>query len=68
MSIKDRKLLYLTGLTPETPLCVNCRHFYQHYNQKGKPVMCGHCVYPRLKTRMPYDTCDKFQRKEVAEP
>ena len=60
-----RKMLYQTQLTSETPLCVNCQHFYQHYNEKGQTVQCGHCDYPRIKTRMPYDTCNHFQRKEV---
>lgn len=65
MTEKERKTLYDTRLTPEAPLCVNCRHFYQHYNGKGQRVRCGHCDYPRVKTRMPYDICDHFQRKEV---
>lgn len=63
MTEKERKVLYQTRLTPETPLCVNCQHFYQHYNEKGQAVKCGHCDYPRVKTRMPYDTCGDFQRK-----
>lgn len=65
MTEKERNVLYHTQLTPETPLCGNCRHFYQHFNEKGQTVECGHCVYPRVKTRMPYDTCEHFQRKEV---
>ena len=65
MTEKERKILYDTHLTPEAPLCVNCRHFYQHYNAKGQRVRCGHCYYPRVKTRMPYDICGHFQRREV---
>lgn len=65
MNLKERKALYQTQLTSETPLCVNCQHFYQHYNENGQAVQCGHCAYPRVKTRMPYDTCGQFQRKEV---
>ena len=49
MTEKERNVLYHTQLTPE----------------KGQTVECGHCVYPRVKTRMPYDTCEHFQRKEV---
>ena len=65
MTEKERKILYDTHLTPEAPLGVNCRHFYQHYNAKGQRVRCGHCDYPRVKTRMPYDICGHFQRREV---
>ena len=65
MTEKERKILYVTHLTPEAPLCVNCRHFYRHYNAKGQRVRCGHCDYPRVKTRMPYDICGHFQRREV---
>ena len=65
MTEKERKILYDTHLTPEAPLCVNCRHFYQHYNAKGQRVQCGHCDDPRVKTRMPYDICRHFQRREV---
>ncbi len=61
MTEKERKILYDTHLTPEAPLCVNCRHFYA----KGQRVRCGHCDYPRVKTRMPYDICGHFQRREV---
>ena len=64
---KKRKQLYQTKLTPEAKLCTNCKHFYQHYNDKGDKVQCGHCTYPRLKTRMPYDTCDTFLQKEGSE-
>lgn len=64
MTEKERKLLYQMHLTPETPLCVNCQHFYQHYNEKGQTVQCGHCDYPRVKTRMPYDVCANFEGKE----
>lgn len=67
MTEKERKLCYQTELTPETPLCINCEHYHQHYNVKGDKVQCGHCTYPRLKTRMPYDTCDSFLRKEGTE-
>ena len=65
MTEKERKILYDTHLTPEAPLCVNCRHFYQHYNAKGQRVRCGHCDYPRVKTRMAYDICGHFRRREV---
>lgn len=65
MTEKERKVLYDTHLTPETPLCINCQYFYQHYNESGQKVRCGHCNFPRIKTRMPYDTCNHFIRKEA---
>ena len=36
MTEKERKVLYDTHLTPETPLCINCQYFYQHYNESGQ--------------------------------
>lgn len=67
MTAKERKWLYQTGLTQEASLCANCQHYYQHYNERGVKVQCGHCVSPRIKTRMPYDTCGNFQWKEETE-
>lgn len=64
MTEKERKDLYYKHLTPETPLCVNCQYYYQHYSDEGEEVLCGHCRYPRFKTRMPYDTCGSFLLKE----
>ena len=64
MTEKERKDLYYKHLTPETPLCVNCQYYYQHYSDEGEEVMCGHCRYPKFKTRMPYDTCGSFLLKE----
>lgn len=51
----------------EKRTCETCIHFCQHY-RKAKTryvkVHCGHCIYPRVKTRMP-DTkaCDKYREK-----
>jgi hypothetical protein len=44
--------------------CATCKHYVQHYVQHGRrygAAYCGHCRYPRLKSRKP-DTpaCDKF--------
>ena len=36
--------------------CGECQHFYQHYvldAQSCVKVFCGHCSYPRLKSRKP---------------
>ena len=40
----------------EQACCKTCKHFRQHYVQYGRRydwANCGHCVYPRLKTRAP---------------
>jgi len=34
--------------------CGTCQYFIQHYAKWGKgyrKVYCGHCLYPRIKTR-----------------
>lgn len=51
----------------EEKLCKHCRHFRQHYIRFGwryEPVNCGHCVYPRRKTRRPDDTCARWTARE----
>ena len=50
--------------------CKTCKHFRQHYVQFGRrygEVYCGHCVHPRLKSRLP-DTpaCKHFAEREQA--
>ncbi len=47
--------------------CKNCKHYVQHYIRFGKrygTVNCGHCRYPRLKSRKP-DTpaCKHYKEK-----
>ena len=48
-------------------VCCTCIHFYQHYG-KGKKkyhlVDCGHCCYPRLKTRKTDQTCEHWKGKK----
>ena len=46
-------------------ICKNCVHYQRHYiviKSLCTPVNCGHCDYPRIKTRKP-DTkaCAHFQ-------
>ena len=43
-------------MTVKEECCKSCKHFRQHYVKMGRrysEVFCGHCVYPRLKTRKP---------------
>lgn len=47
----------------ETQVCVNCKHFFRHYTEDGWPFYMGHCVYPRLKNRLIYETCENFEKK-----
>jgi len=58
-------------ITHQEELCMNCKHFHQHYrdayNRNGEliGVHCGHCVYPRVKHRKPTDRCDKWESKFI---
>jgi hypothetical protein len=55
------------GITDNEEVCANCKHYHMHYIKdfRGMTVcMCGHCVYPRIKHRKPYDTCKKFEQGE----
>ena len=63
MNVSKRRELCYWSLTPELPLCVNCEHYYQHYQQNGEPFASGHCCFPRLKLRKDYDTCEHFKQK-----
>lgn len=49
-------------------LCHDCQHFHQHYIKDEEccaSVRCGHCTYPRLKSRKP-DTpaCTHFAQRQ----
>ena len=51
-------------------VCCNCVYYRQHYGKRGdgyQPIYCGHCVYPRLKTRQPDQTCGNW-KAEKEEP
>ena len=74
MTPKERRNYYHQNhnrLPKDVPLCINCKHFRQHYIRGGPPVYtvwwvvldCGHCMYPRGKYREAYDTCEHFQQK-----
>lgn len=53
------------GMTPETEVCANCTHFYQHYREDGEPIYAGHCAYPRMKPRDPFNSCAHFENKNA---
>lgn len=49
--------------TGEAPACMNCEHFTQHYRRDPQTlrycwVNSGHCSFPRLKHRRPYEVCE----------
>lgn len=52
-------------------VCSNCKHFHQHYGcGDGRicyPLNCGHCHYPRIKHRKPYQTCERWEVREEAD-
>ena len=48
-------------------VCCNCVHYFQHYGKRkrGYHVLnCGHCCYPRLKTRRPDQTCENWRAEK----
>ncbi len=57
-----RNLYFSSDMTVDTPLCINCKHFYRHYLKCGYELIWGHCVYPRIKSRLAFDTCEHFQK------
>lgn len=69
ISRRERQEAFFYGM--ETgEVCKNCKHFYQHYvlNEREKcfeKIAVGHCVYPRMKDRKVFDTCDKFERRPL---
>ena len=44
--------------------CKTCAHFHQHYSLKDgriTRVFCGHCIYPKVKTKRPFSTaCENY--------
>lgn len=63
MTTGERMEIYFYELTAETPVCINCKHYYRHYLEDGRPLLYGHCRFPRLKPRKAYDTCGHFEQK-----
>ena len=56
-----------TGSEWENKTCETCGHFRQHYTKFKKKygmINCGHCIFPRLKTRKPYEkACKHYKAK-----
>ena len=53
--------------------CSTCNYYIQHYakiNHTGyRPVACGHCFYPRIKSRKPESpACEYFEPLPVQSP
>ncbi len=68
METKERRLLFLHHLDKETPLCVNCKYFMQHYifsrDQRFEPLQMGHCIQgKRTKNTRAYDECEHFSNR-----
>ena len=63
MNINERLEIYYYSLQADTPMCINCKHFYRHYTEYGRAMECGHCAYARVKWKKTYDTCENFERK-----
>lgn len=63
MTDQERAYAYGTWAMAKTPMCATCAHYIQHYMDCGgffKPIHAGHCTYPRLKNRLPYNLCDHY--------
>lgn len=68
MNVHERLNVFVHQMTPETPFCANCKNYYPHYikesyNGRYEPIFAGHCVYPRMKARRAYDTCEHFRNR-----
>ena len=45
-------------------VCCTCAHYTQHYRKDlwgYSAVHCGHCSFPRVKTRKPNQTCGHWK-------
>lgn len=54
----------------DEPMCYGCRHYHQHYGMRREPcgkvyfeMATGHCSYPRIKTRRPWDICKNYEMR-----
>ncbi len=73
MTPQERYLNYVHENAQGMPMCLNCRFYWQHFrleriNENGEmlfaPLHTGHCTEPRIKTRMPFDLCTHYEKKE----
>lgn len=63
---EERVLWFEAVRNGEVPACLSCEHFRQHYTRNPETlcymwVNCGHCTFPRLKHRKPYDVCEHYK-------
>ena len=53
----------------ELYVCKKCIHYIQHYTKvQGScfRVYCGHCIYPKVKHRLPYTkACKYFEERDT---
>ncbi len=60
-------------IAPDESVCANCAHFHQHYIPSSEnpeyavAIQFGHCVYPRVKSRIVTDTCVHFAPKKESD-
>ncbi len=51
--------------------CQNCKYYLQHYTfdkRKIFRVQCGHCIFPRPRTKRPYTkACENYTPGTVPE-
>lgn len=80
MTTKERLALFAQNMDRismvDTPLCINCEYFIQHYI-KGKtvvhtftfkPIDFGHCTHKNPKSRKAWDACEHFERRKGKTP
>ncbi len=60
-TVRERMEAIMNIPGTEMPMCANCTHYHPHYTKDGRPFLCGHCPYPRMKPRRAYDLCEYFQ-------
>ena len=54
------------GILEGEEVCANCKHYVQprYYFLGHYPAAnCGHCHYPRVKHRLPGQTCRRFETR-----
>ena len=54
-------------------VCCTCRHYIQHYGRGKRKyyiLSFGHCIFPRVKSRAPEQTCGHWAaiKEEPASP
>ena len=68
MTNHERYRAYFHGEGNYVPMCDNCQFYVHHYikTPEGRYTTNheGHCHEPRVKTRMPFDLCNRYEPKE----